>query len=152
MQGQHFVKNELRKKPEDRQGSLNKKTSDIFAGVENRSKNLASLLKPGPNPLTRSFGANPFFRSVDTALQTAQELVSPFGLIDTILQNFDKSISHFVALTENMESVDCYKRTRNKVLGEDTRTIGDDQDVKESLPIINPVVDGRLKDVAGAAV
>jgi len=30
--------------------------------------------------------------------------------------------------------------------------INDDQDAKESLPIIHPVVDSRLKDVTGAAV
>jgi len=57
-----------------------------------------------------------------------------------------------VAISERTRPVDCYQRTRDRVSGKDMPMINDDQDAKESLPIIRPVVDSRLKDVAGAAV
>jgi len=93
-----------------------------------------------------------FSHSFDTVRQTTQEYINSLQPVDLILQHLDKSASHSVALSEEMGPVDCYRRTRDKVSGKDTPMINDDQDAKESLPVIHPVVDGRLKDVAGVAV
>lgn len=60
--------------------------------------------------------------------------------------------AHILADFEDMGLLDCYERRRDRILGKDEDKVNvADKDAKENLPVIHPVVDGRLKDVAGAA-
>ena len=158
IQGHSYIKQELRKKPEARQGFLMGQTHDILAKIENNSKDLLSSLLPGsvPGIPSKPFKAigSAFFRSLDVMRETTHEITNIHSVpgADLFFQYFDKSISHIVALNEDMGSVDCYERRRTRILGKDAPTVDDDEDAKENLPVIHPIVDSRLKDAAGVAV
>ena len=133
-------------------------THDILAKIENNSKDLLSSLPPGsvsgiPSKSFKAIGLA-FSRSLDVMRETTHKITNIHSVpgADLFFQYFDKSISHIVALNEDMGSVDCYERRRTRILGKDAPTVDDDEDAKENLPVIHPIVDSRLKDAAGVAV
>ncbi|KAF5354820.1 hypothetical protein D9756_005700 [Leucocoprinus leucothites] len=143
--GAQFLNKQLQEKPEDR----SPRAREVIDGMRKQSR----PTKPRSGSLfdILSDTTDLVFDTADLVLDIVDDL------IPAVLWSISAPLiiaAHLLGDEEDMGLLDPYERERTRRSGEDANLLdvnAAEKDAEKTIPVIQPVVDGRLQNVAGSA-